>query len=76
MYSQSPFHTLVVALVLLWHEGREVEEAFVGLSWGRRAASQSGLSAEQEVDGNLGSRNLPSKLWKSLEQAIYNPSGD
>lgn len=31
---------------------------------------------EQEVDSNLQSRNLPSKLWEGLTQAIYNPSGD
>lgn len=31
---------------------------------------------EQEVDSNIGSSNLPSKLWEGSEQAIYNPSGD
>ena len=76
MYSQPSFRTLVVAIVLLQPEGREVQEAFAFLSWGRRAASCRGLSVEQEVDSNLGSRNLPSKLWEGSEQAIYNPSGD
>ena len=28
------------------------------------------------MDSNLESKNLPSKLWEGLAQAIYNPSGD